>query len=161
MLAIVGHTSDELLGDRILRNLEYGERTTLGIALHQVVVGNTAGDDTQLMVGAIDILVIFALNSHLLQQRLLTGYYYITLAGKGGQKYPVTGLGIVVKLVLWACLVLHLNYGTTVCHTGGNTHQDGQVQILRHIESLLHHIVGLLLRAGLQGGNHGKLSVET
>ena len=160
LLAIVGHPADQRLGNRILRNLQHRERTTLRIAFHQVVIGDTAGDDTQLMVGAIDILIIFALYCHLLQYRLLTRYDHIALTGKGWQQHPVGSLRIVVKRILLAWLILNLYYCTTMGHTGGDTHQDGQMQLLRQVERLLHHVVSLLLRAGLERRNHRKLSIE-
>ena len=64
-LAIVRHTTNQFLRNRILRNLQHGERTALRIALHQIVVGNTAGDDTKRMVLPVNILVILAVDRHL------------------------------------------------------------------------------------------------
>ena len=100
ILAIVSHTTNELLGDGVLRDLQYGERTTIRIALHQVVEGNTTGNDAELVVWGIDILVVLAVDSHLLEDGLLTCHDDVTLLGEGGQQHPVRGLGIVVELVL-------------------------------------------------------------
>ena len=97
------------------------------------------------MVFTVYILIIFAVYCHLLQQGLLTSNYHIALAGKGRQQNPVRCLCIVVKFILLTWLVLNLDYGTAVGHTGGDTHQYGQMQLLAQVECLLHHVIGLLL----------------
>ena len=161
LLAVVSHAADELLGYGVLRNLQHGERTALRIALHQVVVGYATGYDAQLAVVAVYIPIIFTVYGHLLQQGLLTGDNDVALAGKGGQQHPRTGLGVVVQLVLGSGFILHLDDGTRVGHAGSDAHQHRQTQLLRKVERLLHHVVGLLLRTGFQRGNHRKLAIET
>ena len=46
-------------------------------------------------------------------------------------------------------------------HAGRDTHQHRQMNLLGIVEGEGHHVVSLLLIAGLERGNHGKLAVET
>ena len=160
LLAVVRHAADELLRNRILRNLQHRVRTTVGEALHQVVVGNTRGNDAQLLVLTVYVLVVGTIYGVLLQQRLLTSHHYVTLAGKGRQQHPVGCLRLVVQLVLLTRCLSHVHHGTRVGHAGGDTHQHGQLQLFRHVVGKGHHVVSLLLGAGLQCGHHRKLTVE-
>ena len=82
------------------------------------------------MIGGIDILVIFGIDSHLLKDGLLTGNHHIALTGEGRQKHPVRGLSIVIEFVLLTGLVGNLHNGTAMGHTGGDAHQDRQMQLL-------------------------------
>ena len=161
ILAIVCHATDEFLGNRILGNLQYRERASVGEALHEIVISDTTRDDTHLTILCIDILIILAVHCHLLQQRLLSRYDIIALTGKGRQQHPTGSLSVIVEFILLARHVNHLDDGTTMCHTCGDTHQDRQMQLLRHLESLLYHIISLLLVAWLHRRHHGKLTIET
>ena len=129
IFAIIGHATNQFLRNRILRNFQYGERTAIGEALHQVVKSDTAGNNTQFAILSIYILVIFTLNSHLFQQRLLSRHDVITLTGKGRQQYPTGSLGIIVQIILLTRFISTYNNCTAMSHSRCDAHQDWQMQL--------------------------------
>ena len=92
---------------------------------------------------------------------LLRGDKVVSSPGIDGQQHPVCSYGVVVQLVLLTWHVNTLYYGAAVGHAGGDAHQNGQTNTLRIFEGNTHHVVGLLLVGWLEGGNHGKLTIET
>ena len=112
------------------------------------------------MVGTVDILVVLALDGTLLEVGLLASDSDVALDGVAGQQYPVASLGIIVQFVLGTRRFLYLNHSTAVGHAGGHAHEHGEAYLLAQLVGLLHHVVGLLLGAGLQRGNHRELTVE-
>ena len=159
-ITLGGHAADELLGHGILADFEHGIGATVGIAFHQIVISDTGGDDTHRVVSTVDVLVVLALDGTLLEVGLLTRNSDVALDGVAGEQYPVAGLGVIVQFVLGTRSFLHLDNGTAVGHAGGHAHEHGEANLLAQLVGLLHHVIGLLLGAGLQRGNHRELAIE-
>ena len=160
LLALVHQSAHQLLGQRILRNLQHGIGAAVGEVLHDVVVADAAGKDAQRAVATLYINIVRAIGGIALQLSLLGGDDVVALLGVGRQQHPVGSLGVVVQGVLLARLVGTLHDGTRVGHAGGDAHQHGHALALAVVEGGSHHVVSLLLRGGLEGGYHGELAVE-
>ena len=156
-LAGLQHLPYEAAGQGILAHLEQGH---LQARLADVVVGYAAGYDAQGGLAGEREAVEGRLCGVLLQLGLLCGDHVVATAGIGGQQHPVGGHGVVVQGVLRAWLGLHLDDGAGVCHACGDAHQYGQALAFAVVEGEVHHVVGLLLAGGFQGGYHGKAAVE-
>ena len=112
------------------------------------------------MVGALHIFIKYRADGILLELSLLAGDDNVALACKGRKQHPVAGFGIVVQLVLLTRGFLDFHNRAAMSHTCGYAHQNGQVNLLGIAEGILHHVVGFLLAAGLECGNHRKLGIE-
>ena len=111
-VALGSHAAHQLLRQRILRDFQDGIRHAIGIALVEVVESNTARDDTQRVVLAVDILIERAIHGILLQLSLLACDNHVALAGKGGKQHPVAGLGLIVQGVLLTRRLRDIDHGT-------------------------------------------------
>ena len=160
LVALVIQLAQHGGGQRILGNLHHGIGAfAAGEILQQVVVGDAGGDDTAALVGAGDILVETALLGGFLKLGLLVDQVAIQHLGVGGQQHEGLGVGGVVDGVLGQRLAA-LDTGAAVGQTGGDTHEDGGAHLLAQLIAEEDHVVGLLLVAGLQHGDHGPVAIE-
>ena len=161
LVALVIQLAQHSGRQRILGNLHYGiGALAAGEVLQQVVVGNTSGHDAAALVGAGDVLVETALFGGFLKLGLLVNQVAIQHLGIGGQQHESLGVGGVVDGVLGQRLAA-LNTGTAVGQTGGDAHQDGGAHLFAQLVAEEDHVVGLLLVAGFQHGNHSPVAIET
>ena len=161
LVTLVQHTAHQFLRQRILRNLQDWVGASLWETLVDIVKANTAGNDTQRLILPLAIDVIGGLGGIVLKLSLLGSYHVVTLAGVGRQQNPVGCYCVVVQLVLLTGLVLHFHHSTAMSHAGGDTHQHGQLLLLRIFESGLYHVVGLLLVRRFERRNHSEFAIET
>ena len=161
LFASLCHLANQVFGQRILADFQHWIRTSFREAFLQIIVCNTACDDTQFVISGIFIAIICTVLCAFLQHGLLPCYDYVAFAGVGRQEHPTGSLSIIIHLVLRAGSFLHFHYGTRVSHACCYTHQHRQMNLLREVVSHFHHVVSLLLAAGFKGRNHGKLSVKT
>ena len=157
--ALLGHAADLLRGHGVLRNLEYRIGASVGIVLHQVVVADAAGNDAHRGVTPLGAGVEAALDGFALTGRILLEELLVAVARVARHEHPLPRLGGVVQFVLGLGLP-HLDHGARVGHAGGQAHQYGNAVALREFEGLLHHLVGLLLRRGLEDGDERELAVK-
>ena len=160
LVALVIQLAQHGGGQGILGNLHHGIGAfAAGEILQQVVVGNTGGDNTAALVGAGDILVETAILGGFFELGLLVNQVAIQHLGVGGQQHKGLGVGGVVDGVLGQRLAA-LDTSAAVGQTGGDAHEDGGAHLLAQFIAEEDHVVGLLLVAGLQHGDHGPVAIE-
>ena len=146
---------------RVLCDLEHGVRASVGIVLHQVVVGDAAGDDAPRAVGPVAEGVEAAGGSLLLEAGILLEQRVVAHARVARHEYPLAhafggGAGVGVRFAGRG----RLDDGARVGHARGQAHQYGDVEALRVVEGVAHHVVGLLLGGGLEDRDEGEFAVE-
>ncbi len=158
-LAFRRHAAHEFLRQRVLRYFEHRVRASVGIVLREVVVGDAAGDDAQRFVFSIGVTVEGACGRLLFEAGIVGEQCLVSYARIARHQHPLARPGGIGEAVLGACLA-RFDHGTRVGHAGRQAHQYGNAVFLREVERGLHHLVGLLLRGGLERRDKGELAVE-
>ena len=158
-LAFRRHAAHEFLRQRVLRYFEHRVRASVGIVLREVVVGDAAGDDAQRFVFSIGVTVEGACGRLLFEAGIVGEQCLVSYARIARHQHPLARPGGIGEAVLGACLA-RFDHGARVGHAGRKAHQYGDAVFFREIERGLHHLVGLLLRGGLERRDKGELAVE-
>ena len=143
-----------LFGQGILRNLHKIGIVTKSF-LH-IVVGNAASQNARLGVRSLN-LIIRTLCRCLLHRILLFQKSHILLPCDARQENPLVGGWREEFLCLWFG---NFDSGTRMSQSGHNTKYDGFAQLLRQVETVCHHVVGLLLVRGFEARNECELGIE-
>ena len=157
--ALRSHALYECRRQRILRDLQHGEGAAFREVLHNIVVGQTAGDDAHGFVRSVDVAVVARMFGLLLEEFVLLDEGFVTYARVARHEDPLAGpLGVVERVLLAG--FADFDHGTRVGHAGRHAHQHRNLVFLREVERLADHLVGFLLRCGFEAGNHGEFGVE-
>ena len=142
--ALGGHAANQRLGQRILRNLKHGERTSVRIVLHQVVVGDSTGNDSHAVVVAVDVLVVAHHLGLMLKLGIILDELFVAHFCVAGQKHPLTRILGEVQLILVAYLT-GFDHCARVSHARGHAHEYRDAEFLGEVVGLSNHAIGLLL----------------
>ena len=157
--ALLGQPPHERLRQRILRNLQHGIGTSVGVVLHQVVVGDAAGDDAHPLARALRVAVEAARCGLLLQTFVVGDELLAAHARVAGHEHPLARLFGITQCI-FGLRLSHLDDGPRVGHAGGHAHQYWNLVLFREVEGRADHVVGLLLGRGFERGDEGELPVE-
>ena len=159
LVAFGHHLLDRGAGDRILADFQYRVRTlAVGVVFHQVVVADTAGNDTQALVAAVFVAVETVVEGACFKIFLLGQQLPVEYAGVGGQQDETLWVRIQLDFVLAAGFA-QFNPAAGVRHTGGYSEEDRRMQFFGKVERIADHVVGFLLIGRFQAGNLGKAGV--
>ncbi len=124
-VAVVGKFRHKRARHRILRNLQHGERASLGETLTEIIGSDTRHDYAQTPVGAGGKDVERRHLRLMLEVGLLL--YKLTVAHTriAGHEHPLAGITWIMKFILRTRSVISLHNGTRVGQTGYHAHQHG------------------------------------
>ena len=143
-----------------MRNLHDRIRTlAIGEVLHQVVVGDTRCNDTEVLLGTVEILIEARGLRSLRESGLLVNKVAVETFGVGRQQHERLGVGGLGKLVLRTHGFAH-HASTAVGQTGRNAIQHWRAEFLTQVVTIVHHVVGFLLVRRLQHGDHSPMTIE-
>ena len=97
--ALRSHALYECRRQRILRDLQHGEGAAFREVLHNIVVGQTAGDDAHGFVRSVDVAVVARMFGLLLEEFVLLDEGFVTYARVARHEDPLAGtLGVLERV---------------------------------------------------------------
>ena len=158
-VALVVELINHVVRQRILRNLHDGIRAlAIGEVFHQVVVGDTCGDDSELFLRAVEILVVARRFRGFGELGLLVDEVAVEALGVSRQQHERLGVGRLGEFVLRTHGLAH-HTSAAVGQAGRDAVEHRRTELLAELEAVVHHVIGLLLVGRFQHGNHGPVAI--
>ena len=129
-----------------------------GEILLEVVEGDASGDDAAAFVGAFEVLVETAFLAAFGKGRLFVDKVAVESFSVDGEQDEALRVGGAGERVLRES-GFALNAGAAVSQTGRDAVEDGGAQFFAEFVAKEDHIVGFLLVAGFEHGDHGPVAV--
>ena len=159
-LAVAGQFLGQFSGEGILGNLEHRIRAAVRKVLHEVVIGNAAGNDAKALVRAICEPVERGGSGIFLKAGVVFDKLPVADAGVHRQGNPLARILGVVEGVLLPDGICAFYHGAGMGHTGGHPKEHRDAALFRVVKGGARHGIGLRLVGGFKDGHHGKGPVE-